>query len=198
MSTNEQDIQAALDIIYEKTHIPFDIKNVIIEQNMSKREHWSGCYRHGTKIYLNPKIFKPLDEAKLREQFRENDYLHIICNKEGKLVRQTEDEYIASKVQERFDDILEVISHEIGHYVHNVYFNNMSMYLRGRTRYARKNKYENFAVAFQQYVQNRLIHHSKRYIKIDHIIQVQLKETIKYRLDNGIIKPEDIKVNYVA
>lgn len=53
-----------------------------------------------------------------------------------------------------FKYLIEVIVHEIGHYIHDTQFNNKDFNFEVMDKYGKKDKYENFAVAFQEYVLN--------------------------------------------
>lgn len=185
--TQIQEIQSALDLIYEKTGIVFDPKNVVVEMTpeFQRNKRWAGYYAHGYKVYIRPSLFEPIDEEKSRQFYREHDYVHHICNKDGVWVHQTEDDYIADKENIRLRNIQEVIIHEIGHWVHNHYFYCKPMYIRGRGRgHASRNGAENFATAFQQYIQKTIFTCSLRYKRMETILTKELKETEKWKNDH--------------
>lgn len=183
----EQVIQEAIDIIYEKTGIPFDIHNVIVDWTdyFKKHKHWRGYYDHGEEVYVRPSLFD-FNEQFYRDFYRRESFVHIICRPNGKIEPISEDEYVELQKQESIKSAQSTIIHEIGHWVHWVYFGYQPKYIRGRSKskrgHDRKNGTENFATAFQQYCQGQLMITSARYKKMDEIVK-EVKTTSRWVSD---------------
>lgn len=84
----------------------------------------------------------------------------------------------------RVDTLYEVIYHEIGHWIHNLYFDNKGMYIRGRGGYARKNALENFACAFSSYMRECLGVNSRRYKRMNYILTEEIKNTWRWKREH--------------
>lgn len=184
MKTQEEIIRGAIALVKEKTGIDYPYEWVIVTDEGFKRNRWAGVYRHGNNIYVRPRLFKPLDEEKLRKRYREDNGCHYTIDENGKWIEITEDEYVDGYDKTRVRDAQHTIIHEIGHWVHTWYFNGRSMYIRGAYGYAHKNRFENFAVGFQQYVQDTLFHQSRRYKRMHTILTEEIKNTYKWKQDH--------------
>lgn len=173
---NEGIIKEALNAVYEKTGIMFSRENIIIvmTDEFRKNPFYNGYYAYGTKIYIRPSLFE-IDEEKFRQIFQNIKDVYSM----------TEDEFIKIKISQSLSLIKEVIIHEIGHWVHELYFGSKGMHIGEAGGYARKNAKENFAVAFQQYVEETLPAHNKRYQKMHKILSVDIKNTHKWVRDHS-------------
>lgn len=156
--TQQEIVRKALDMIFERTGIQFNENNVIIEMTDIFKKHrmWNGYYSYGDCVYIHPSLFN-VEEQAVWQPFWQPD--------------MPKEEYIRIKKEMLLNTAIEVIAHEIGHWVHYHYFDNKGMHICGAGgKLARKNARENFAVAFQQYVQQTLPAHNKRYQRMRTIL----------------------------
>lgn len=156
--TQQEIVHKALDMIFERTGIQFNENNVIVEMTDVFKKHklWNGYYSYGDHVYIHPSLFN-IEEQAVWQPFWQSDI--------------PKEEYIRIKKEMLLNTAIEVITHEIGHWVHYKYFNNKGMHICGASgKLARKNARENFAVAFQQYVQKTLPDHNKRYQRMQTIL----------------------------
>ena len=183
--TNEQVIKEAIDLIYAKTGITFDANKVVVEwtKYFKKHQHWRGYYDHGEEVYVRPSLFD-FDEQFYREHYRKDPFLHLVCTQDGKVEEQSEDDFVERQRAFRIQDTQSTIIHEIGHWVHWVYFGYQPKYIRGRSKrgHDRKNATENFATAFQQYCQDRIPSTCARYKRMDEIVK-EVKTTSRWTSD---------------
>lgn len=156
--TQHEIVHKALNMIFERTGIQFNEDNVIIEMTDVFKTHklWNGYYSYGDYVYIHPSLFN------IEEKIAQQPFWSLDIPKE---------EYIRIKKEMLLNTAIEVIAHEIGHWVHHKYFDDKGMYIcDARGKLAKKNARENFAVAFQQYVQKTIPDNSKRYQRMQAII----------------------------
>ena len=190
--TQQDVINEALSLIYEKTGIVFNPENVITDYNDNtfRRKTNIGVYHRGNdKVYIRPHYVEDWtdrydDRIARHHQFYNQEYK--VKMQEGIYNIYTEDEYVAL-----MEDICKsygphrAIIHEIGHWVHDWYFNNKPMYVPEAPRgHASLNHSENFATAFQEFVQGDLDPNSKRYKRMYRIITKELPETEYWKTHN--------------
>ena len=176
------EIKIAINKVFEKTGIivPEELFKVEDNPRFIKHPTYNGFYEWYGNIYLRPSLFIPIDKE---EKFAEHKAGGGVT-----WLRDTSDEgywnYLNDMEKSRVDTLYEVIYHEIGHWVHNLYFDNRGMYIRGRGGYARKNALENFACAFSSYMRECLGVNSKRYKRMNYILMEELKNTWRWKREH--------------
>ena len=190
--TQQDVINEAIALIYEKTGIIFNPENVITDKPCRefRRQVVMGCYHTGfDQVFIRPNYIEKWAEnyenriARHHQYYKEQYVPEMLT---GYYKTCTEDEYVVEEIE--FDKVFgphSFIIHEVGHWVQYRYFKNKPMYVPEAPRgHARLNHYENFATAFQEFVQGKLDSNSKRYKRMYRIITKELPETEYWKTHN--------------
>lgn len=170
----DEEIAVALQLIKEKTGI--DVPDIFKkEETKLMKKKWTvvgeyqpfGFEPYYCAIYLRPSldVMMTYDDA---YRTMTNMGCTITCDEQVM-------EYLKAVNQSRKWSKIGHIIHECGHFVHDKYFHNKAMYLpvvenSHRVEKAHQNARENFAVAFEEYVLDKIPKESKRYKKIETIL----------------------------
>lgn len=165
------EIQNAISLIKEKTGISIPDNIFIIGLTDRMKDTWYSMGEYiafAEKIYLRPSLLTPITESDYNEYEQMlNDPAHSMGSE--KMTKEQVVEFMSRKEAERKKNVIRVIVHECGHYVHYKYFGGQGMNIPRDTKVrsnSMKNARENFADAFTDYVLELVPADSKRYIKM--------------------------------
>lgn len=180
------ELEKTLQDILDKTGVEVQKGVIKVQKHDSMNRRWwrRGVF-DGTYIWLNPSIFckNDSDDDRCRT---------ILSNLKHAPIESITDEDIAEwrrwKEEDRINTIHEVVAHEVGHYIHACYFGNRGYYFKTaescRINYSKKNCRENFADAFEEYINERISDTTSRYQKMK-----SLMDELKVRITVDHLEP---------
>ncbi len=174
----EKELQNCLFIIKQRTGVSIPVTTFQFQETKIMKKKWTvnGEYNPlGTVISLRPSLGSLYD---YRQKEDREKCKKILCNimMDYKRVDEISDVEVKMYIQNTnnysISEFKRVVYHECGHYIHDKYFHNKPMRLptEDSREYAKKNAKENFAVAFEEYMTDKLDKSSKRYQKMEDII----------------------------